>query len=171
MADNFVKIGNRNFTLDDNKTMIIMKLLGLSPKKDLYKRVPNGSNYFYISDSGGALEVDNCYEEADSIDDGNYNEGNYFTTEAACEEAINELKLHLLLKRYAALYNSPQGNPWNGFNKHYFITYDTEDKSFVIGGDRISQCAGLVYFDTKEITQQAIDKYINLLKEVYHIDE
>jgi hypothetical protein len=122
-------------------------------RKTGYERVGEGENFYYSVDNGTA---DYETEYGGVPDDETYADANYYSDETVAENNARAEKLIRQLRRFAVEHRT-RDFEWTP-NKYYFIGYNQEHNELEV------RCAGWVrlmvlYFDSSEITQLAIDTF------------
>ena len=121
------------------------------PEESKRWRAKNGADYWWINDSSGVW--DSC-EEDDSTDNGRYNIGNYFKTEAEAE-AYRE---YLLAKQ--KLIDSAKGYKpvLDGHNHYLEYCNGAFTKHFSIY-ETTTYTPGVIYFKYQEDAEESFKKY------------
>ena len=132
------------------------KLQPSEEKKTGYERVPKPNIYFYVTPSGG---VDTTLEDCYDIDDECYESANYYSSETVAENNARVDKLMRQLRRFAVEHREC-GVDFNSTKteKHY-IHYDCIHNELDITFTFYARVFGMVYFDSEETAQAAIDKF------------
>ena len=122
--------------------------------------------YWYvdnISTTIRAIQKDNQWDEM------RYNAGNYFTTKSEGIKDEKEVRLRRLLKRFSKQ-NGWRDNNWeNNQIFKYFIFFDYYNKKFEIGCWQSVKSTNEVYFTSEEVAKQALEKYYDLITEIYNL--
>ncbi len=110
-----------------------------------------GDTYWYINGYGATLSA-NWYD--DSIDNIRYNMNNCYRTE---EDAKHAKKVQIA--RTKIKQSSDFKPDWNNGNQlKYYATYDYVNNYFHIRASYYIDSGAIVYYETKEDTEQAIEK-------------
>lgn len=126
----------------------------LQPKKTGYERVKQGSIHYYVDFVGN---VNGDYDDHDTWDDKRYDIANYYSDKTVAKNNARADKLMRQLRRFAVEHREKELN-WNdGDQKKYFIYYRYAVNKVDIEVNHKWRGAGLVYFDSKETAQLAID--------------
>lgn len=134
-----------------------LNALGLAKNRNNpFERVAEGKMYYYVDKNG---KVDNFGESGDLLDDNLKNASNYFNDkDFAVQVALHQLLYRKLLE-FAYDKGCEDTAEWNGGNPHWYITYATDIKDFVVGEDFVFK-AHSIYFSSEEATEYAIEKVI-----------
>ena len=106
-----------------------------------------GDKYWFMSDSGGAIDISfysNYYIDSDRIDI-----GNFFKGREEAEFAVEKLKVEAELRKFSGHFEEGKNN--------YFMVFDTNYASVDILGMSYSRVQGVIYFESEEKGQQAIE--------------
>lgn len=141
--------------INGNKTELTeeqLKQLGIEiPKANPFTRAKKGVKYFTIMQDG---TVDWHYENMDAFDRKYFNIANYCADESLMEQrALHEI-LNRLLWRYSMEHGGDKIERRDGV---YAIKY-IEDDILVVYGNFCT--IGVVTFNTKEVTENAIEEII-----------
>ena len=125
-------------------------------KKTGYERVPKSSVYFYTYPSGC---VETTCEACYNIDDECYESANYYSDKTVAENNARADRLMRQLRRFAVEHRGC-GVDFNSTEtaKHY-IFYDCIHDELDITFTFFARVFGMVYFDSEETAQAAIDKF------------
>ena len=132
------------------------KLQPPEEKKTGYERVPESDIYFYTYPSGCVeTTCETCYD----IDDECYESANYYSDKTVAENNIRADKLMRQLRRFSVEHRE-HGVDFNSTEtaKHY-IYYDCIHDELDITFTFFARVFGMVYFDSEETAQAAIDKF------------
>ena len=132
------------------------KLQPPEEKKTGYERVPESDVYFYTYPSGCVeTTCETCYD----IDDECYESANYYSDKTVAENNTRADKLMRQLRRFAVEHRECGVN-FNDINteKHY-ICYDYEGNELGTTFTFVARVFGVIYFDSEETTQAAIDEF------------
>ena len=155
--ENYIMLEGNKIPLTDEQ----VKMLRDSKKpekieKSPFERVDSNSTYFYIDDCGIVEEENvNCYLE----DQYRHKVANYCTEKSLMIQRALHETLNRLLWRFS-MENGEGENPFDCNNAHYEIYWSYDRKSFDICCSRTVKSSNSVYFPTKELANQAIDKII-----------
>ena len=132
------------------------KLQPSEEKKTGYERVPEESDYFYAN-SRGYVETD-C-EDYYNVDDEYYESANYYSDKTVAENNARADKLMRQLRRFAVEHRG-HGVDFNSTEtaKHY-IYYDCIHDELDITFTFFARVFGMVYFDSEETANAAIDEF------------
>ena len=132
------------------------KLQPSEEKKTGYERVPEYDDYFHESGKGDVeFEIEDCYD----IDNEYYESANYYSSETVAENNARADKLMRQLRRFAVEHRG-HGVDFNSTEtaKHY-IYYDCIHDELDITFTFFARVFGMVYFDSEETAQAAIDEF------------
>ena len=132
------------------------KLQPSEEKKTGYERVPESDVYFYAHPSGCVeTTCEACYD----IDDECYESANYYSDKTVAENNARADKLMRQLRRFAVEHRG-HGVDFNSTEtaKHY-IYYDCIHDELDITFTFFARVFGMVYFDSEETAQAAIDEF------------
>lgn len=118
--------------------------------------VEEGDQYWYATSFSG---VDSHFHTLHKDDKALIDACNAFND----EDFANQVALHQLLYRKLLkfIYDNEYKDTaeWNGGNPHWYITYATDIKDFVVGEDFVFK-AHSIYFSSEEAAEYAIEKVI-----------
>ena len=132
------------------------KLQPIEEKKTGYERVSESDVYFYTYPSGCVeTTCETCYD----IDDECYESANYYSDKTVAENNTRADKLMRQLRRFSVEHRE-RGVNLNDINteKHY-ICYDYESNELDSTYTFCARVFGVIYFDSEETTQAAIDEF------------
>ena len=132
------------------------KLRSSEEKKTGYERVPELDIYFYAN-SGGYVETD-CEDYYD-VDNEYYESANYYSDKTVAENNARADKLMRQLRRFSVEHRGC-GVDFNDIKtKKFFITYNYENNELRLGYTLQLKAFGIICFDSREVTQAAIDEF------------
>ena len=132
------------------------KLQPSEEKKTGYERVPKNGKYFYEFGKGDVeSDIEDCYD----IDDEYYESANYYSDKTVAENNARADKLMRQLRRFAVEHRG-HGVDFNSTEteKHY-IYYDCVRDELRTTYTFYAGVFGVIYFDSEETAQAAIDKF------------
>ena len=132
------------------------KLQPSEEKKTGYERVPKNGKYFYEFGKGDVeSDIEDCYD----IDDEYYESANYYSDKTVAENNARADKLMRQLRRFAVEHRG-HGVDFNSTEtaKHY-IYYDCIHDELDITFTFFARVFGMVYFDSEETAQAAMDTF------------
>ena len=106
----------------------------------------DGDMYWIIEDS---TEVSRYAWEGDDFDNQHLPVGNVFKTREQAEFAVEKLKVEAELRKLSGHFEEGKNN--------YFMVFDTNYASVDILGMSYSRVQGVIYFESEEKGQQAIE--------------
>ena len=132
------------------------KLQPSEEKKTGYERVPESSNYFYVSPrSWVGTDYDNYY----NIDDECYESANYYSSEIIALNNARADKLMRQLRRFAVEHRKYKTN-FNSINAiKFYIVYQCEINEIRPYQTSYAIYFGTIYFDSEETAKAAIDEF------------
>ena len=132
------------------------KLHPSEEKKTGYERVPKRGDYFYESGKGDVgTDIEDCYD----IDDEYYASANYYSDKTVAENNARADKLMRQLRRFSVEHRG-NGVDFNSTNtEKYCIYYDCIHDELDITFTFFARAFGMVYFDSEETAQAAIDEF------------
>ena len=136
------------------------KLQPSEEKKTGYERVPKNGHYFYEFGKGDVeSDVEDCYD----IDNEYYESANYYSSETVAENNARADKLMRQLRRFSVEHRK-HGVDFNSTEtaKHY-IYYDCVRDELRTTYTFYAGVFGVIYFDSEETAQAAIDEFHNEL--------
>jgi len=104
-----------------------------------------GDEYWYITDGG---DVDSFGWEFVEFDLSAQAMGNVYKTEQQAQFAAEKLKVEAELRKYSRPFKEDENN--------FFIQTNSSHNNIVIDADDYSQIQGVIYFESQEKAQQAI---------------
>lgn len=154
--ENYIMFEGNKIPLTDEQVKILRD--SKKPEKienSPFEKVDSNSAYFYIDDCGIVDEDFNCYPD----DKYRHKVANYCTDKSLMMQRALHETLNRLLWRFS-MENGEGENPFDCNNAHYGIYWSYDHKSFDICCSRTIKSSDSVYFPTKELANQAIDKII-----------
>lgn len=121
-----------------------------------YERVKKTEVYYYNSGTGIACRAVDSYS---GIDDKYYKTANYYSDETVAENNARVDKLMRQLRRFAVEHRETKLDWENNMNPKFYIFYNNFDNSLNIDCNTSFQSFGVIYFDTEETAQLAIDTF------------
>ena len=140
-----------------------LKELLVKPKPKTVWDSEKGDAYYFIETNGG---VYSCYWLADVNDLCRIEFGNVFLTKEEAEFELERRKCEAIMLKYGRRTFKPR-------DTNYIIRFDNDDKQTFVDFWRLNQFQGVIYFDTEELTQKAIDEIgeERLKKYVFRVEE
>ena len=132
------------------------KLQPSEERKTGYERVPESDIYFYANTKG---DVETACEDCYDVDDEYYESANYYSDKTVAENNARADKLMRQLRRFSVGHRGC-GVDFNSTEtaKHY-IYYDCIHDELDITFTFFARVFGMVYFDSEETAQAAIDEF------------
>ena len=132
------------------------KLHPSEEKKTGYERVPESDIYFYANTKG---DVETACEDCYDVDDEYYESANYYSDKTVAENNARADKLMRQLRRFSVEHRG-HGVDFNSTEtaKHY-IYYDCIHDELDITFTFFARVFGMVYFDSEETAQAAMDEF------------
>ena len=132
------------------------KLHSSEEKKTGYERVPESDIYFYAH-SSGCVETtcEACYD----IDDECYESANYYSDKTVAENNTRADKLVRQLRRFSVEHRERGVNLNDTNTEKYYIYYDYVSNKFGVAFTFYARVFGVMYFDSEETAQAAIDEF------------
>lgn len=168
MVEEMREIIRRN-RWDDMNTYLVVKgkkvaltaeqlnALGLAKNRNNpFERVAKSEMYCYIDSFN---EVHCVADDADNSDDMSFECSNYFNDETFAKQIALHHLLYRKLLKFAYDNGCEDTAEWNGGNPHWYITYATDIKDFVVGEDFVFKTHS-IYFLSEEAAEYAIEKVI-----------
>ena len=132
------------------------KLQPSEEKKTGYERVPEYDDYFHESGKGDVeFEIEDCYD----IDNEYYESANYYSSETVAENNARADKLMRQIRRFAVEHREHGVNLNNADTEKYYIYYDYVSNKFGVAFTFYVRVFGVMYFDSEETTNAAIDEF------------
>lgn len=174
------KCGNRIFTVKDGdlvdiesntylrkENISITELLKMDFEeikeiKNPYKRVDHRERYYFVNEGG---RVKYFKDLNDNYDDDKFNTLNYFNNKNYAEYVTFKETLMRKLDRFA-WENNEQTICWNDCRHKYFILFSVDDNELIVDWNRVYK-SNNVYFTSKEIAEQALEKFKDDLMKLY----
>ena len=128
----------------------------LQPSETGYERVPKSNGYYYANAKGEVgTDIDNyCY-----ADDKYYESANYYSSETVAENNARADKLMRQLRRFAVEHRESEVNFNSTETAKHYIYYDCIHDELDITFTFFARVFGMVYFDSEETAQAAMDKF------------
>lgn len=128
----------------------------LKPKKKTgYERVGEGHTYSFVNTYGEVTTLD----DVGSDDDLCYDEANYYSDRTVAENNARADKLMRQLRRFAAKHREKDLGWDNQYVKKYCIRYEHDIKKIRIDSWLTTQFSGIVYFNSSEVAESAIETF------------
>lgn len=132
----------------------------IDKKKTGYERVDTGIGYYAVSPWG---VVDTMSESNYTIDDDYYDNVNYYSSEEVAKNNARADRLMRQLRRFS-VENRKSKPDWTNRESHkYRIAYNHLESTIRVGRSFESESFGAVYFDSRELAEQAIEEFKNEL--------
>ncbi len=132
-----------------------------------YDRVGHREKYYHLNDY---LEVVEGIEIIESIAKKRHSCANYMDEKNAIRKS-KEMQLNFLFDKFTRE-NGWDDKFWEDNDSiKYYIVYDYNKNDFKIYSTFTTRATGEIYFISKEVAQEAINKYKNLFLEVFKPDE
>ena len=132
------------------------KLQSSEEKKTGYERVPESDVYFYTYPSGCVeTTCETCYD----IDDECYESANYYSDKTVAENNARADNLMRQLRRFSVEHRECEVNLNDTNTEKYYIYYDYVSNKFGVAFTFYARVFGVMYFDSEETAQAAIDEF------------
>ena len=132
------------------------KLQPSEEKKTGYERVPKNGKYFYEFGKGDVeSDIEDCYD----IDDEYYESANYYSSETIAENNARADKLMRQLRRFSVEHRGREVDFNSTETAKHYIYYDCIHDELDITFTFFARVFGMVYFDSEEIAQAAINEF------------
>ena len=132
------------------------KLQPIEEKKTGYERVPKNGKYFYEFGKGDVeSDIEDCYD----IDDEYYASANYYSSETIAENNARADKLMRQLRRFSVEHRGHEVDFNSTETAKHYIFYDCIHNELDITFTFFARVFGMVYFDSEETAQAAIDEF------------
>ena len=132
------------------------KLQPSEEKKTGYERVPESDIYFYANSRG---YVETGCEDGYDIDNEYYESADYYSSETVAENNARADKLMRQLRRFSVEHRECGVNLNDTNTEKYYICYDYEGNELEATFTFVARVFGVIYFDSEETTQAAIDEF------------
>ena len=128
----------------------------LHPSETGYERVPESDIYFYAHSGGyvGTASEDYC-----NIDNEYYELANYYSDKTVAENNARADKLMRQLRRFSVEHRERGVNLNDTNTEKYYIYYDYVSNKFGVAFTFYAGVFGVIYFDSEETAQAAIDEF------------
>ena len=136
----------KNVELTEEQEKHIKDYLGIKNKK---WRLKEGENYYFVNSYG-------CISNSKNYDEFRLITNNCFKTQKDAEFRLEQIKVYNELKNFADENN--EEIEWKNGTAKYIITFDTEDEKIGTNIIFYIQDIAQIYFSSKELAEQAIDK-------------
>lgn len=144
----------RKVVVDNDNVKIVLEEDG--KKKTGYERVGTGMDYYAITPWGG---VDTMSESNYTIDYDYYDNVNYYSSEEIAKNNARADRLMRQLRRFSVKNRKSKLDWINRENHKYRIAYDHLESIIKVGYGFVSESFGAIYFDSKELAEQAIKEF------------
>ena len=132
------------------------KLQPSEEKKTGYERVPKSDIYFYTYPSGCVeTTCETCYD----IDDECYESANYYSDKTVAENNARADKLMRQLRRFSVKHRECEVDFNSTETAKHYIYYDCIHDELDITFTFFARVFGMVYFDSEETAQAAMDEF------------
>ena len=132
------------------------KLQPSEEKKTGYERVSQDDVFYYAAEKGYVASGLDAY---DCIDNERYESANYYSSETVAENNVRADKLLRQLRRFAVQHRKDGVNLNDINTAKSYIAYDYESNELSLFYTDYSKFFGVIYFDSKETAQPAIDEF------------
>ena len=132
------------------------KLQPSEEKKTGYERVPEGDYFYYESCRGNA---ESSIDEYCYIDDEYYASAYYYSSKIVAENNARADKLMRQLRRFSVEHRECGVNLNDTNTEKYYIYYDYVSNKFGAAFTFYARVFGVMYFDSEETANAAIDKF------------
>ena len=132
------------------------KLQSEEEKKTGYERVPEYDGFYYESSEA---TVEDGLEEHTKLDDEYYDIANYYSDKTVAENNTRADKLMRQLRRFSVEHRECEVNFNNINTEKYYMYYDYDDNELGTTFTFVARLFGVIYFDSKETAQAAIDEF------------
>ena len=132
------------------------KLQPSEEKKTGYERVAEGDGFFYISSVGvTSFGID----RHKTVDDNFYESANYHSSDVVAKNNARADKLMRQLRRFSVEHRERGVNLNDTNTEKYYIYYDYVSNKFGAAFTFYARVFGVIYFDSEETANAAIDKF------------
>ena len=152
MNENYIVINGKRLELTKEQ----LKALGIEVRKNPFDDVNRFEDYYFVEKNN---EVHAYMKTDSSVDDQMYTSANYFNDKAFAEQVALHQLLYRKLLKFAYDNGFEDTAEWNGGNKHYCITYNTEFNKVDVAHCFDSKFS-VVYFSSEEATKRAIKEAV-----------
>src|SRR5699024_7590376 len=141
------RIGVLNMELLNRIEELEKELLELKEQVKGQQEFPQSGERYWYNNGGGM--VNSCFWKSEQLDLNRYRIGNMFKTEKEAEFAVEKLKVEAELRKYSRPFKE---DDYNSFIELYMF-----DKTPTVDSNEYWQTQGVIYFESDEKAQQAID--------------
>ena len=132
------------------------KLQPSEEKETGYERVTESDIYFYANTKGYAeTACEDCYD----VDNEYYESANYYSDKTVAENNARADKLMRQLRRFAVEHRGRGINFNNANTGKYYVWYNYGSAELGVSSVFWSKVFGVIYFDSKETADAAIDEF------------
>ena len=132
------------------------KIQSPKEKKTGYERVPEGDKFYYESGRG---IVEPSFDRYDNIDDDYYRTASYCSSKTVAENNARADKLMRQLRRFSVEHRECEVDFNSTETAKHYIYYDCIHDELDITFTFFARVFGMVYFDSEETAQAAMDKF------------
>ena len=132
------------------------KLQPSEEKKTGYERMPESDIYYYANPKG---DVDTTVEDCYDVDNECYESANYYSDKTVAENNARADKLMRQLRRFSVEHRECEVNFNSTKTEKHYIYYDYIHDELDITFAFFARAFGMVYFDSEETAQAAIDEF------------
>ena len=136
------------------------KLQPSEEKKTGYERVPEDGAFYYATSKG---YVEYGCDTYDYIDDEYYESANYYSSDVVAEDNARADSLMRQLRRFSVEHRGHGVNLNSTETEKHYIYYDCVRDELRTTYTFYAGVFGVIYFDSEETAQAAIDKFHNEL--------
>ena len=133
----------------------------IDKKKTGYERVDTGNTYYYAS-MHPDIRMEST-EWGDKYNNADYDDANYYSSAEVAKNNARADKLMRQLRRFS-IENRKSKPDWTTRKTHkHYIVYNHSESIIEAEYGFMLESFGIVYFDSKELAEQAIRKFKNEL--------
>ena len=147
----------------DKELIDLIKNHANSSLSNGFERQTEGAGYYYIGKDG---VVHKTTELGTSLDDKRYEIGNYCTNKDLLEKRAVEETLLRKMWRFSLTHDGDKIDWNNKDTKKWYLSY-TFDEGIVISYAYLLHQMGVVYFNSKEVAEEAKKEFGKEFKELY----
>lgn len=129
-----------------------------------FERQTKGTNYYYIGNEG---VVHKTTELEMPVDNNRYEIGSYCTNEELLKKRVAEENLFRKMWRFSLTHGGDKIDWSTNRNVKWYLVLDIENKVSI--SNTYFRQAGVIYFNSKEVAEEARELFEKELKEVYGI--
>lgn len=145
----------KKVVMDNDNVEIVLE--ESNKKKTGYERVNIGDIY-YSASMHAEIRTEST-ELSDKFSNGDYDDANYYSSDEIAQNNARADRLMRRLRRFSVENRKLKPDWTNEIDYKYCIAYDHSESIIKVGYAFVSESFGVIYFDSKELAEQAIKEF------------